>query len=176
MPKLDIDIFAIIFLDHFYFMTAIWLILLGSLASRKLFHFGYPYAIAISSWLFLVVGAIVVASILAIDFFFASERAGSFNSCSGYPWGLSFIWLRYFSVIVLPQKMKTAKFNSAALFFDGRANPTSLSLARQIERISLCSQLMPSVRAAASSRVRCIVNTHSRSLEFWFAPLDKRFA
>lgn len=69
MSKVFIDFFSIIFLDNFYLTTAVWLILLGSLVSRKLFHFNYSYAIAISSWIFLVIAAIAVAAILAIDFF-----------------------------------------------------------------------------------------------------------
>ena len=69
MSKIIINVFAVIFLDNFYLITGVWLILLATLASRRFFHFDYPYAIAISSWVFLVTTAVVIAAILAIDFF-----------------------------------------------------------------------------------------------------------
>jgi hypothetical protein len=69
MSKLILNILAVIFLDNFFLMTGLWLILLASLTARRFFHFEFPYFLAISSWVFLIVTASVVGAILVIDFF-----------------------------------------------------------------------------------------------------------
>jgi hypothetical protein len=69
MSKLVINVLGVIFLDNLYLSTGLWLVFLTSLIARKFFNFDYPYLIAISSWLFLVFFAAIVAVIFTIEFF-----------------------------------------------------------------------------------------------------------
>ncbi len=69
MSKYLLDIFAVTFLDNFYYSTAIWITLTIFLSIRKFFGFNYSYLMAISSCFFLIVSAVVVASFLIVEFF-----------------------------------------------------------------------------------------------------------
>ncbi|USX19488.1 hypothetical protein NHH82_27195 [Oxalobacteraceae bacterium OTU3REALA1] len=69
MPEGLIDVLAVIFLDNFWLATGCWLTLLAVLASKKFLRIDYPYIVAISSWVVLLVLAIVVAAVLTTKFF-----------------------------------------------------------------------------------------------------------
>ena len=69
MSELILNILAAIFLDNFFLTTGCWLTLFALLVARRFFPFEYPYFLAISSWVVLIVTASVVGTILVVDFF-----------------------------------------------------------------------------------------------------------
>lgn len=69
MSKYLLDIFAVVFIDNFYYSTAIWIALTIFLLIRKFFGFNYSYLMAISTSFFLIASAALVVSFLVIEFF-----------------------------------------------------------------------------------------------------------
>lgn len=74
MSKNILNILEVIFLDNFYFTTGICVVLLAGLVLRRFSDVDYSYSLAILNWFVLSAAAIVVFSILAIDFF--SHQSG----------------------------------------------------------------------------------------------------